>query len=111
MQISNVVLRNINIGDEVKLDKDFDNNTLTQRHLFDSFFEESNYNVLNKLGNNMFVIQNQDDLIDVQTVFKERLEKKLISIYYYYFFNFLGVSRVKFPPKTSIKTKKISIPM
>ena len=68
-------MRNINIGDEVKLAKDFDNNTLTRRNPFDSFFEESNFKVLNILGNNMFVIQNLDDLNDVQTVFKGRLKK------------------------------------
>ena len=72
---SNVILRNINIDDEVKLAKDFDNNTLTRRNPFDSFFEESNLKVLNILGNNMFVIQNLDDLNDVQTVFKGRLKK------------------------------------
>ena len=55
--------------------RDFDNNTLTRRYPFDSFYQNSNFKVLNILGNDMFVIQNLDDLNDVRAVFKRRLKK------------------------------------
>ena len=105
---SNVILRIINIDDEVKLAKNFDNNTLTRRNSFDSFFEESNFKVLNILGNNMFVMQNLDDLNDVQTGFKGRLRKEInFNSFLFYNLLFFYASRAKFPPKT---TKKLSPP-
>ena len=49
----------------MKLAKEFNNNTLTRRYLFDYVFEESKFKVLNILVNNMFVIKSLDDLNDV----------------------------------------------
>lgn len=72
---SNLMSRNINIGDTVKIAKDFDNNTLTRRHPFDSFFEEFDFKVVNILQNNMFVIANVSLPNDIRTVFKGRLKK------------------------------------
>jgi hypothetical protein len=72
---SNFVSRNINIGDKVKIAKDFDNNTHTRRQAFDSFYEENDYEVIGILQNNMYQIKNVSSAADVKIVFKGRLKK------------------------------------
>lgn len=72
---SNLVSRDIVVGDCVKIALDFDNNTQTRRYPFDSFFEENNFEVLRILQNNMFEIKNLDQPSEIRTVFKGRLKK------------------------------------
>jgi hypothetical protein len=72
---SNLISRNISIGDIVKIARDFDNNVKTRRNAFDSFYEENDFEVLRILQNNMFVIKNLALEDDVRTVFKGRLKK------------------------------------
>ena len=72
---SNLVSRNILVGDIIKIVRDFDNNTQTRRYPFDSFYEANDYEVLRILQNNMLEIKNLNNLNDIKIVYKGRLKK------------------------------------
>jgi len=72
---ANLVSRNIEVGDKVKISSDFDNNTQTRRYPFDSFFEDNDFEVIRILNNNMIMIKNIEQPNDIRTVFKGRLKR------------------------------------
>ena len=55
---SNLVIRHVEIGDQVLIKKDFDMNPSTKRKPFESFFEEKAFTVVNILSNNMIELIN-----------------------------------------------------
>ena len=53
---SNLIHRNLDIGDRILIKRDFDTNINTIRRPFESFFEEGNYIVCDFLDNNMIAV-------------------------------------------------------
>lgn len=62
----------IEVGDLVLVAKDFDNNPATKRGKFDSFFESSNFEVVEVLDNNTLRIKNENE---IRTVSKSKVKK------------------------------------
>jgi transposase InsO family protein len=71
---SNLQIRSFNIGDQVMLKKDFDNNMLTKKNAFDSFYEEEKFEIVEVLQNNMIKIKNSVTNLTM-IVFKSRIKK------------------------------------
>lgn len=71
---SNNRSRIFNSGDIVIIKKDFDNNTLTRRNAFESFYEEGEYEVIEILQNNMLKIKKLGGE-QTMTLFKGRVKK------------------------------------
>ena len=69
---SNVVTLGLQVGDEVLLKRDFDNNTTTRRCPFTPFFEDEVYVVVELPANNMIRTTGR---VSNTTVFRNRLKK------------------------------------
>jgi hypothetical protein len=70
---SNLIKKELKVGDLVLLKKDFDMNPDTKKAPFDSFFEKDNFEVVALLTNNM--VQIKDTNNDSRTVFKGVIKK------------------------------------
>lgn len=70
---SNLVSRNLEIGDQVLIKKDFDTNPGTKKLPFDSFYENSIYSVTDFLENNRIRVQDENG--NTKTVFKGVIKK------------------------------------
>lgn len=71
---SNLVVRSVEVGDQVLIKKDFDMNPSTKRMPFESFYHDSPFTVIGLLNNNMIQLKNNSNN-ELKTVHKGVIKK------------------------------------